>query len=56
MVHKVLKFVREYISVWDEVEVSTTKLILHFADIDCKLVLACQLIALRKMVDFLVFI
>ena len=56
MIEKVRKLVREYISVWDKVKRSFTKLVLHFTDVDSEFVFAGQFKALWKVIYLLVLI
>ena len=48
---EVVEFIREYIGIWDKIELSSPKPFLHFYIIEAKTILSCDFIALREMIN-----
>ena len=53
---KVAEFIWDHIGVWQETEGLLAKPMLHFGYVDRQLVLACDLLGGRKVIDLLVLV
>ena len=56
MCMEVMEFIWQNVSVWNEVELSSPKSILHLHIIEAKSILSGDLVALREVIDSLKFV